>query len=139
VGEDNSAAWPKPAAFCSKKKAQDLLDGRRCHLGWQSSPSDAKLTICSGDVGNEWFVIIEEPQREPLLLLSLGAHCGEPATSGDASDRETLDLLAGAFSGRTALLDEIKTFLDRAGISYRSDFWGPHQRARTGPLGIALS
>ena len=83
---------------------------------------DGKLSICSGDAHREWYVIVEADQRE-RLLQALRSRGGDQPRPGDTPDRETLDLLAQTFSGRTGLLEEIKALLEQAAIPYRTTVW----------------
>ena len=80
------------------------------------------LTVCSGDAQREWHVIVAASERLPLLH-ALRARCGRQALPGAAPERETLELLAQAFSGRTGLYEEIKAFLSEAGIPCRTTVW----------------
>jgi hypothetical protein len=59
---------------------------------------EGELTVCSGDAQREWHVIVAAAERLPLLH-ALRARCGRQALPGEAPERETLELLAQAFSG----------------------------------------
>lgn len=81
-----------------------------------------RLTVCSGDSHNEWFLHVEWSHGR-RLLDALRDRCGEHKETSDQIHSETLRLLAKAFSGRSGILDEIRVFLDRSGIPHTTDVW----------------
>jgi hypothetical protein len=83
---------------------------------------EGELTVCSGDAEREWHVIVAASERLPLLH-ALRARCGRQGLPGEAPEREMLELLAQAFSGRIGLHEEIKAFLSEAGIPCRTTAW----------------
>jgi hypothetical protein len=87
-----------------------------------ASISDGRLTICSGDNWNEWFLYVEASDKQ-RLLCALRDHCGENEDTSEPVGSATLRLLSGAFSGRSGILEEIKAFFDRSGVPYTTDVW----------------
>ncbi len=85
------------------------------------------ISICSGDGSAEWYAIIDQSAKL-ALRESLRAHLHISSPTGPNIDDEILELLVRAFStgslfGRGPYRD-IRRFLDKNDIPWRSDFWG---------------
>lgn len=89
--------------------------------------SDGGISICSGDGSAEWYAIIDQSAKL-ALREALRGHLHISSPHGPYIDDEILELLVRAFSRASWFgggpYREIRRFLDKNDIPWRSDFWG---------------
>lgn len=87
---------------------------------------DGKVRIISGDLDREWHLTVDAPQVRPLLaaLASSRVANASPVERDDCAE-DILVALHHRFAEdeRVGMLEEIKTLLQRHGITYRTEFW----------------
>ena len=89
--------------------------------------ADGGISICSGDGSAEWYAIVDRAAK-PMLVEALRKRLNVTEPGRPDMDDEILDLLVRAFSRRSppghGPYREIRRFLDKNRIPWRSDFWG---------------
>jgi len=89
--------------------------------------ADGGISICSGDGSAEWYAIVDRAAK-PMLVEALRKHLNVTEPGRPDMDDDILDLLVRAFSRRSLLgpgpYPEIRRFLDKNRVPWRSDFWG---------------